>query len=334
MAQTQTVKKPNIFLQILKSLISNQTAIDSSEDRPWWVALIIAVLSVILAAVPVFVSVVTINGSDYFKSYSYDMDTNLVYFADKLGENKIKVKDHILTYEGVTSLEGDMVDPYEMKISEPNVIGFRAIYWNLNYAEIAKAETYNFDYYLKTFLKRGAAGSEEGTNYLPNFLFFYKDGFRVVIGTQATDTCIVLDSYNSFNLKDIADTDDFVGTWIKGPSANYMTNFKSLLTQAYKSTKTEAVLRQTGIYLGVYAGAILLLGLMVFLMTRGKRNPFNFMTFNDSLKISSWASLAPAVLALIFGFLMSSSSLGTIFFVLIHGLRIMWLSMNQLRPQY
>jgi len=338
MAQQQkqaVAKKPNIFLQILRGCVSNQGAIDSAKEHHWWVALLLGLLSIIIAVVPTFVSVITVNGSDYFKTYSYDMDSNLEYLVDNIGSDKFVVKNGLLSFEGTTvSDKGDIVEPYERVISEPGVIGFRAIYINQKYADIT-----NFDAYLNNYLYRGAQGD---VAYLPAFLFFYQDGFRFVIysSVESKQTTVVMDSYNSFLWKDITDTNDLFADYITNipgkdlPRVEYLTNFKQLMTKSYKSTKTAGVLRQTGIYLGVYAGAILLLGLMVFLMTRGKRNPFNYMTFNDGLKISCWSSLAPAILGCIFGFIMSTSSLGQIFFILILGLRIMWLTMNQLRPQY
>ena len=73
------------------------------------------------------------------------------------------------------------------------------------------------------------------------------------------------------------------------------------------------------------------MGLMVFLLTRGKTNPFRIYTFWDCQKIAYWAVPAPSVISLALGFFMSNFAL--VSFALVVGLRVMWLSMRTLRPE-
>ena len=89
----------------------------------------------------------------------------------------------------------------------------------------------------------------------------------------------------------------------------------------------------TGIYLGVYAGLILFLGLMVFLLTRGKNNINRTMNFWVCQKVAWWSSFTPGLLALPLGFLLASNILGQMTFIVLLSIRVMWLSMRQLRPQ-
>ncbi|MEG1739051.1 MAG: hypothetical protein RR266_01155, partial [Bacilli bacterium] len=53
-------------------------------------------------------------------------------------------------------------------------------------------------------------------------------------------------------------------------------------------------------------------------------------TFWECMKISFWSMLSPAILSLVFGFFLTQFA--TLIFVLIFGVRAMWLSMKQLKP--
>ena len=96
--------------------------------------------------------------------------------------------------------------------------------------------------------------------------------------------------------------------------------------------KNDAKWKTTLIYFGVYAGLMFFLGLMVFLLTRGKNNPFSSLNFWVCQKIAWWSAFSPAVLGMILGFVLSGNTIGSMAFVLLASLRIMWLSMRQLRP--
>ena len=74
----------------------------------------------------------------------------------------------------------------------------------------------------------------------------------------------------------------------------------------------------------------MIFGLVVFLLTRGKRNPFRVYTFWETQKIAYWAGVAPALLSLALGFLLTQFSL--MLFIFLFGMRLMWLSMKTMRP--
>jgi hypothetical protein len=74
-----------------------------------------------------------------------------------------------------------------------------------------------------------------------------------------------------------------------------------------------------------------LLGLTVFLMTRGKTNPFRIYTFWECQKIAYWAAFSPSVLALI-GF--AFPAYAPLVYIFLYGMRVMWMSMRSLRPVY
>jgi hypothetical protein len=82
--------------------------------------------------------------------------------------------------------------------------------------------------------------------------------------------------------------------------------FKQFFNDGFETTKTSQAWIWTGIMAGVYAAFIIFMGLMIFLMTRGKNNPYRIYTFWQTQKMAYWAAPTPAVLAMGLGFAFSS----------------------------
>jgi hypothetical protein len=146
------------------------------------------------------------------------------------------------------------------------------------------------------------------------------------------DASWVNDPNRVFDLKDLATMSSHgVAYTSTDASANAIASWKELVADGNNSIKIAGAWMTCGIYLGVYAGLALILGLTVFLMTRGKTNPFRIYTFWECQKIAYWASFSPAVLAL-FGFLIPAYA--PLIFIFLYGMRVMWMSMKSLRPAY
>ena len=112
--------------------------------------------------------------------------------------------------------------------------------------------------------------------------------------------------------------------------------YKGFFAASYESTKIALAWQYTGIAFAINVGLVFLYGLLIFLMTRGKKtNPFHVLTFWQTQKISCWESLAPGILSLI-GFIpfFANSNLTMFLFLFLLGARTMWMSTRQLRPQY
>ena len=75
---------------------------------------------------------------------------------------------------------------------------------------------------------------------------------------------------------------------------------------------------------------VLIFGGTLFLMTRGKNNPNKHFKFVETLKLAFFASLAPAILTLVAGFIWTQYA--SFAFVALMSIRLMWLSMKTLRP--
>ncbi|NLI94799.1 MAG: hypothetical protein GX350_03180 [Erysipelotrichaceae bacterium] len=107
-------------------------------------------------------------------------------------------------------------------------------------------------------------------------------------------------------------------------------NWKHFLNEGYRPVKRSLFWVQFAVAAGTNASIILLMGLVIFLITRGKTSPNRDWTFLQSMKISAWSALSPGLLALILGFIMPSFS--GMAFIMLFGMRLMWMSMKQLRP--
>ena len=115
-------------------------------------------------------------------------------------------------------------------------------------------------------------------------------------------------------------------SYVSGVKANY----NEIFNEVYLTSKNKTFWTYCGIFYGVYLVLVVFMGLMLFLLSRGKNNPMNYLTFWTTFKMACWSTLAPAVLAMVLGFLLASYA--TLFFIILYGLRIMWMSMRQLRP--
>ena len=67
-------------------------------------------------------------------------------------------------------------------------------------------------------------------------------------------------------------------------------------------------------------------------MTRGKNNPNRIIKWYQCFLIAFYASLCPGLLTLVFGFILSGMEI--MLYVLTFGVRVMWMSVRNLRPAY
>ena len=203
------------------------------------------------------------------------------------------------------------------------------------------------------------------TFYFPSYIVLFKDSFNVVCcygekavagstngaadykKVSANANCLeTLLTVKDKNGNDIAPTDEKVidGTAteeeIEQDIANKMANenfyngvlanFKKFLNKSYLASKAKTTAVTCLFSLAVFAGLSLIMGFLMWVMTRGKNNPNNYFSLWLCLKLEARLALAPALITLLLGFLLVSYA--QMIFILTLGMRVMWISMKELRP--
>ena len=108
-------------------------------------------------------------------------------------------------------------------------------------------------------------------------------------------------------------------------------NFLTWCDYSYIDPRFNSTWVTFGIYCGVNGSIMLLMGLILWLMCRGKNNPNNKIKIWETYSMGFWAAPSPALISLL-GFAMPS--MGMMFFIMLYAFRIMFLSMKHLRPVY
>lgn len=337
------------------TLISNQSCVEAGRSFPWWSAIIIGLIATFLPIIPVMVNISKTNGETFITStYNYNFDRNATIANVQMNNDGIEFTvgdDHYITYtkggETQSPTEPVLLTSYTNPDSGQYDI---QAYWLVD--NTTENKTVN-DYYQEIIAKQYVIGTTNlksdtdasgTTYYIPTYLFYYKEGNALYLAKADSTTAA-----NKFtgDFVDIASGTKIVNrlltvegkeipTDINNMDSAYIfgvyKNYKAFYNESYAPTKSKSLILSTFIYWGIYVGLTLFLGLLMFLLTRGKRNFNNYLKWYQCMCISAWAAFTPGLLGLIFGFLMPSYAI--MFFILFMGVRVMWLSMKQLSPTY
>ena len=353
------------FKLILKSLINNNACIEGGRTKPWYFAIIMLFVSMILCLVPSIVSSATKSGDDFVKSSTNNYEVGVLRFVEELRKQDISLT--IKDVEGkkqMIATKGELTGEAAWNAAFPNVntqdvhcythynadnkIDFQAFYFaepinDTNWKKISYDATYSVDDQgnevetltarTTSFLCLGldtargvvytSAGSATSSSFYGDYKYF-SDGYTINdLGTITIDEhtyhgdeVIALgeQAYADYRNKSWEDWKDF-----------YRTGFLT-----YKFTS----LWQTNlILLGVNIGITFFMGLMLFILTRGKANPYRVYNFWDTQKMVYWGTPTVAVLALVGGLIPFFSQFAQVIYPLLLGVRIMWMSMKSLNPQ-
>lgn len=352
-----------------KSLYSNDAVMETAKNTPWWLAVIIAVVATFIPVIPITVSAANQYGASFLAKYTENIETYLAQMGSVLhADNKeFTVKNDRLYYydDGLEQKQEDLganvlVYSYEATREGKTQIDFQLFY---TFASNVKKEEVNISTIIADYIENDELSYAVGTTtqkkdipaeeqdskeyYFPTYILLSKYGMHAVIkrpnstenystmsafgdwkhtaeGTKLIENSLtVLDSEGLAIPFSLTDTDYTRGV---------LNNWKVYFNESYITTRDLNVTYSLLIYYGIYLLMVIFMGLMVFLLTRGKRNIFNYLKFGVCLKMSAWSTISPAVLALILGFILPSYAI--MYFIILLGIRVMWMSMKQLRPQY
>lgn len=351
-----------------KGIISNQSCIDGSKEGPWWVAAIFFVFSVMVPLIPGLVKNSKVNGGDFISSYNYGLDNSLskVAYSMTMLHEDFKVEKDLLHYYQNDEQKDELLfetpdadyiaagnQTREIVNPSTNQYELRIFVWEglstqrlSNYVNKVASQKYVIG---TTTLK--TAEDPKGTKYYtPNLLVLTHRTFAVAL-YKSNSTSQVQTSYGGLDwtntstkvgiierlckaaINDGAFEDGItLSAFVNTYHAKVLKQFRGICNEAYLNQKKRTVWGNFGIYAGIYAGIILFLGLMLFVLTRGKANPFRYLNIWHCQKIAWWAAFTPAILGMILAFVFSGNMIGQMAFILLISLRVMWLSMKQLRP--
>ena len=340
------------------TLINNDACVKAS--REWKgvlniIPIFFAIVAVILAILPSFVTQMNIQGSTaVYTAPVAGFDVGLASFT------------HALKYDadGNARAENQLVHVEIDDAGNLKTTNLNQIYAKLDgnevkwFADIDTANTFPaFEVFFnagfateiddETFFNRLAEGRNPETGIiryydttgaevkepLASYVAFGKTSvvFRKDIASRGT-SC-VYDKLHNYDLLSLtpkaADGSDLAyGSYTY--REKIAENWKVFINNAYEPLKISGAWQFTGIIAAIDAGMIILFAITLFIMTRGKRNPFRIVTYWETMKMSMFASLTPALLSLALGFWLTQWSY--LIFMFTFGLRMMWMSMKSLRP--
>ena len=344
------------------AIISNASVVELGQKKPWYGAVICAVLSVVLAALPILTQSLKTKGSDILKTPAYGFETGLVHFQQDLNTSEKKVEWNVenssLTVTGwkefLTTEQSGSTDtePWYHHVNDvTKKVDFAAFVTDLEgkdfsdyvakvYSGINPSTGAKIGTTLTVNVGTPSSESTETTseNNHVNTLIFGKNTFRIMKananGEWAEAGVGSLRDYSGGELpfkslvKNIAAEPEALETYI----ADTKKAWSDYLDKAATKQIVGSAWKMTGLMAAVFVFFVFFMGLMIFIMTRGKNNPYRIYTFWMTQKMSYWGAFTPALLGMIIGFFVSNQILQFLFIILF-GFRIMWLSMKTLRPQ-
>ena len=336
-----------------RSLISNQACVDGGKEAPWWIAVIFFVLAICLPVIPITVSYSNAYGSSFLSSYTYSSDRGIEETFTKLNAEgyQFNVNDGLMTFNKPVSEQPVATDIIHdssrstTEIPDYQYYNFLVYITDKTGADLSIFVT-NLDaakYEVGTLNPYDEAKADEyaakGTTfYTPSFVVFTPNTMAMGVYKVETTTRSGASfgglNWNHTEKGDLIAKVLSVDTSLveSAKTKAIFNNWKSVLNDSYVDQKNENTMKMSLIYLGVYAGLILFMGLMIFLLTRGKNSVYRYLNIWTCQKIAWWAAFTPAVLGMILGFFLSTNVIGQMSFIVLLSIRIMWLSMRQLRP--
>ncbi len=341
---------------IFGSLIKNDRAISAAKTLPWWATIIVLLIATFLPVVPLMSSTANSSGDDFVSNVTYSFDRDITDLSIKLHNknhsfvvNDNKLLEYRINDVPVTDLDDTKPieryvnvkeNQYELDIyfSNREMSGEHSINTLVN--DIKKIQYKRGEGYMRPADEQG----EDKNYYIPSFMVFHPRGLVVCMykhNSIAQATTYVGDWKKTATNTDLITrtltVEGFtIPTDLEGMTDSYkyiegsLNNWKAIFVEGYETRKSETLLYNTLIYFAIYVGLVLFLGLLIFILTRGKRNLNRYLKWYQCIAISIWASLAPGILSLILGFIIPNYAV--MFFILFEGVRVMWLTMKQLSP--
>lgn len=330
------------FKLILKSLFSNNATVEGARHRPWYFALIIFFVSMILAVVPIFTTAISKHGSDIVEKNSYNMDNFSLRLTEAINEKDVPLE---VTYSDV--LESNVLTDHGKWNDAFNdhvySYGLKDYSYYVHQNESAVDDFWAFyvgnmdSTTLSNFLTDIENKLKEAEKPVPSMVIMSERQIAIYfcnVNDKSTIGSVIGDYKSSevgFTLNSLlSQKDKSTAEGYAAYRAETWDNWKKFYDDIYNHNRKTSAWATTGIMIAINTVLVFFMGLMVFVLTRGKNNPFRIYTFWESMKVSMWAGDMPALLTCGLGFLLTSFA--QVLFALLLGVRVMWLTMKTLGP--
>lgn len=334
------------------SLINNAAALRGAKSGPFWLTLVMFILSLLLPILPIFVTQANTKGSSFFGSNSYSFEKYIPAVGLDLKDNR-KVEFQITPEHQLDITEdGKAVDYTTYSSAKPFAVYENTVSKQYDFViyvsnEQGSKEKKAFNTVVNTTkYKLGTIekSEEKDGTYIPSYMILFKDAIYVAIYAKDSTTAVTgsyMGDYKTMEVNDKALTKfltvkDADGKEIAASlyDNNYtdgvFKNFKKVMDRSYDTLKIQNMWGTSGIYLGIFAGLSIVMGFIMWIITRGKNNPNNYFTPWLTQKVEARLAFAPAIITMGVGFFFPQYV--PIAFIVTLGLRVMWISMKELRP--
>ena len=333
------------------SLVSNAAALRGAKSGPFWLTLVMFILSLLLPIIPIFVTQANTKGSSFLGSNSYSLEKYLPSIGLDLKKQGYEL--HVTEEHQLEVYKDDKNIPLtDYTTSAPFAVYENQVSKQYDFVVYVSNETGSKEkkafntavsgtkYTLNTTTK----SEEKDGVYTPSYMILFRNSIYVVIYAKDSTTAVT-GSYMG-DYKTIKATNAGLSEFLKVTDKdgkeitaniydnNYtdgvFKNFKKVMDRSYDTLKIQNMWGTSGIYLGIFAGLSIVMGFIMWILTRGKNNPNNYFTPWLTQKVEARLALAPGLITLILGFFLPQYI--PIAFIITLGLRVMWISMKELRP--
>lgn len=336
------------------SLISNSAALRGAKNGPLWLTIVMFILAVFLPVIPLLVAQLTTDGSSFLKTYSFGLERYVTSVAMDLKNTRLAEfsidENHLLSVKesgaDVDFANYGSTKPYAAYKNENTKQYDFLVY--LSSATTDKEKEIVYKAVTAVTYNSGTTTVSTGESesvYHPSYILLFKNGVYVSIFGTTSATKAVTSSYFG-DFKTINANDKCLETLlsVKDKDGNAVTqnlysneyvngvlkNFKTFINHSYDTLKVRNTWVTVGIYSGIFFGLNVLMGFIMWILTRGKKNPNNYFTPWLTMKTQARLGVSPAIITAIAGIFLNS--MVPVIYIMTIGLRVMWISMKELRP--
>ena len=330
------------------SLINNACALRGAKNGPLWLTIIFFILALLLPVIPLFVAQANTNGTSFLGSNTYFLEKYVPSVGMDLKNRNVEFEissNHLMS----VSENGNPVDMAAYS-SKPFAGYINVATGQYDFVLYLSDETNKDDRNATIALIGGiyytnntttvAESSEKA--YHPSYMILFKNSVHVAIynGTKQITYSLggdyeSLEPGNTYLAK-LLEVKDGDGNVIAPSMFNdeytngVLNNYKKFIDKTYAKLKIQNMFGTSGIYLAIYFGVNVLMGFLMWLLTRGKNNPNNYFSPWLTMKAQARLALSPALIAFIAGWFLTQYIV--MIYIMLLGLRVMWMSMKELRP--